>query len=161
MRINAFTAVRVPVARDFCGRMCNLYSQSILLFVKLFRARLSLADFSACAKSYWHDKQPLKTSIIYVLSYTVLTSITTALNGNMSRCVEKSCYQPRILPARRLIASRISADSEILSKRSRLAHQTLCPHCNQLLADQTFRRHKQLYLTTDGSWITSESPEGI
>lgn len=77
----------------------------------------------------------------------------------MSRSVENSGYQPRTLPARRLIASRIS-DSEIRSKRSRLERQTLCPHCNQLLADQTFRRHKQLYLSTDGSWITSESPEG-
>ena len=80
----------------------------------------------------------------------------------MSRSGGESCYQPRKLLARQLIASRI-AESQISSKRPKLACQPRsfeCPHCNQLLAEQTFKRHKQLYLTSDGSWITSESPEG-
>jgi len=73
---------------------------------------------------------------------------------------KKSSYKPKALPESRLIASRIS-ESETLSavKRPKLAFQPRsfkCPHCGQVLAEQTFKRHKQLYLNSDGSWITAE-----
>lgn len=44
-----------------------------------------------------------------------------------------------------------------LGKRARDQDRELCPHCDQNLSVKTFKKHKTLFLKSDGTWIKSYS----
>ena len=56
------------------------------------------------------------------------------------------------------IASRILESEMSAAKKQKLdvpekLHE--CPHCDKILTTRTFKKHRQLYCRSDGTWITS------
>ena len=43
------------------------------------------------------------------------------------------------------------AESENSAKKAKFSR--ICPHCNQLLGEKTYKRHKKLFCKNDGTWI--------
>ena len=54
-----------------------------------------------------------------------------------------------------LIASRMLESEMSAAKKQKLAILCECPHCNKLLTRKTFKKHRQLFCKTNGTWITS------
>ena len=64
-----------------------------------------------------------------------------------------------------LIASRILESELSATKKPKLNtqhHLHKCPHCDKLLVEKTYKKHKKIFCKSDGSWVTSrhESSEG-
>ena len=52
------------------------------------------------------------------------------------------------------IATRV-AESENSAKKAKFSRP--CPHCNQILSEKTYKRHKKLFCKNDGTWIIASS----
>ena len=54
---------------------------------------------------------------------------------------------------RPLLVSRVLESSKSNPKNRRGARLELCPHCDRRVGLKTLKRHKKLYLKSDGSWL--------
>lgn len=57
-------------------------------------------------------------------------------------------------PVIKMLVSRVRGSAR---KRARDQDRELCPHCDQNLSVKTFKKHKTLFLKSDGTWIKSYS----
>ena len=64
--------------------------------------------------------------------------------------------------ASRILQSEISATKKRKNDTQKQLHE--CPHCDKVLTEKTYKKHKKLYCKNDNSWIKisqSSNIEGI
>ena len=68
-----------------------------------------------------------------------------------TECCNKDDPLPTGFIASRILESEISATKKPKLITQQQLHK--CPHCDKLLAEKTYKRHKKLFCKNDNSWI--------